>query len=315
MKRCQAYGIQLQLKDLNNMKKELRTKHGTITFPTFMPVTTFGDKYPLDKLVQPYLKRTSQCLMVSHYYAQKMKKRPNMPIFIDSGGFAGLFEGSEIVEHKDYACIKTKDGEELNPLDILHFQIKNADIGATLDFIIPPGIDEAECIRRQDLTIKNALYAQKHNIVGNLILYASLQCWDESSARKCAKIYAKAGFTGIAIGGMVPRAKDLDYMKQLIHAVREEAPNCLIHVFGIGNRSAIPKLIKAGADSFDSSSYVRNAIDIQKENRHTLFYMNIYNAINHLCRINDTIYGTNLTHGNILSFKLCTNRTELQNSL
>ena len=61
----------------------LATKHGTLTFPTFMPVTTFGDKYPLDKLVQPYLKRMSQCLMVSHFYAQQMKKRPNMPIFID----------------------------------------------------------------------------------------------------------------------------------------------------------------------------------------------------------------------------------------
>ena len=84
-----------------------------------------------------------------------------MPIFIDSGGFAGLFEGAEIVEYDDYAAIKTREGDELNPLNVLHFQIKNADIGATLDFIIPPGMDEKECIRRQNLTIKNALYAQK----------------------------------------------------------------------------------------------------------------------------------------------------------
>ena len=61
------------------MKRELKTTHGTISFPTFMPVTTYGDKYPLDQMVQPYLKRTSQCLMVSHYYAQQMKKRPNIP--------------------------------------------------------------------------------------------------------------------------------------------------------------------------------------------------------------------------------------------
>ena len=269
----------------------LATKHGTLTFPTFMPVTTFGDKYPLDKMVQPYLKRMSQCLMVSHFYAQQMKKRPNMPIFIDSGGFAGLFEGSEIIEHEEYACIRTKDGEELNPLDVLHFQIKNADIGATLDFIIPPGTDDAECIRRQELTIQNALYAQKHNIVGDLVLYASLQCWDEESARSCAKIYADAGFAGIAIGGLVPRSKDPEYIKNTVRAVRETAPNCAIHVFGCGNVDLIPDLIALGADSFDSSSYVRVAVDARtsKETGSMGVHTNLYTAINQLFEVNATI--------------------------
>lgn len=274
----------------------LATKHGTLTFPTFMPVTTFGDKYPLDKLVQPYLKRMSQCLMVSHFYAQQMKKRPNMPIFIDSGGFAGLFEGSEIVEHEDYACIKTKDGEELNPLDVLHFQIKHADIGATLDFIIPPGLDEAECIRRQELTIKNALYAQKHNIVGDLVLYASLQCWDEESARHCAKTYADAGFAGIAIGGLVPRAKDPEYIKSTVRAVREAAPNCAIHVFGCGNTDLIPDLINLGADSFDSSSYVRVAVDARtgKESGSVGLHTNLYAAVNRLFEVNAVVSNSDI---------------------
>lgn len=271
----------------------LATKHGTLTFPTFMPVTTYGDKYPLDKLVQPYLKRMSQCLMVSYFYAQQMKKRADMPIFIDSGGFAGLFEGAEIIEREEYACIKTKDGEELNPLDVLHFQIKNADIGATLDFIIPPGLDEAECIRRQELTIKNALYAQKHNIVGDLVLYASLQCWNEASARRCAKIYADAGFEGIAIGGMVPRAKDPEYIKSTVRAVRDAAPNCAIHVFGCGNTDLIPDLIALGADSFDSSSYVRSAVDSRtgKENRSVGLHTNLYTAISRLFEVNAIISG------------------------
>lgn len=271
--------------------KELKTAHGTITFPTFMPVTTFGDKYPLDKLVQPYLKRLSQCIMVSHYYAQEMKKRPNMPIFIDSGGFAGLFEGAEILEHEDYASIKTKEGDELNPLDVLHFQIKNADIGATLDFIIPPGMEEAECIRRQELTIKNALYAQKHNITGHLVLYASLQCWDEASAHRCARIYADAGFDGIAIGGMVPRAKDVEYMKTVVRAVREEAPDCAIHVFGIGNPAVIPELIACGADSFDSSSYVRNAVDTRADSGCAGIHANLYSAVNRLQGVNSLLTG------------------------
>ena len=283
----------------------LNTMHGELHFPTFMPVTTFGDKYPLDKLVQPYLKRTSQCLMVSHYYAQSMKKRPNMPIFIDSGGFAGLFEGAEIVDHGEYACIKTKEGEEINPLDVLHFQIKNADIGATLDFIIPPGLEEAECKHRQELTIKNALYAQKHNITGHLVLFASLQCWDEASARYCAKIYADAGFEGIAIGGMVPRARDPEYIKRTVRAVREEAPDCAIHVFGCGNVELIPELIEAGADSFDSSSYVRSAVDTRKTTKLSGIHSNLYAAIDQVCRINAVISGSERASESIPNVRLC----------
>ena len=267
--------------------KELITKHGTISFPAFMPVTTFGDKYPMDKLVQPYLERTSQCLMVSHYYAREMKKRPDMPIFIDSGGFAGLFDGSEIIEHDDHACIRTKDGDVIDPLDVLHFQIMNADIGATLDFIIPPGTEENECARRQELTIKNALYAQRHNIAGGMVLFASLQCWDEKSARHCARTYAKKGFEGIAIGGMVPRARDKEYVRRIVRAVRDEAPGCVIHVFGCGNPDLIPDLVAAGADSFDSSSYVRTAINSQSDASKGI-HTGLYDALMNLAVINES---------------------------
>ena len=282
-------------KIINEQKnRTIVTKHGTIHLPAFMPVTTFGDKYPLDKMVQPYLKRMSECLMVSHYYAKKMKRRPNMPVFIDSGGFAGLFEGAEIVEYEEYAAIKTREGDELNPLDVLHFQIKNADIGATLDFIIPPGLAEKECVKRQNLTIKNALYAQKHNNVGHFVLYASLQCWDEASACRCARIYADAAFEGIAIGGMVPRAKDLDYMKTIVRAVRKEAPDCAIHVFGIGNPSVLPELIAAGADSFDSSSYVRNAVASKNDALITSkgIHTGLYSAIENIIKVNSVVNAT-----------------------
>lgn len=283
----------------------LETAHGVIRFPAFMPVTTYGDKYPLDKLVQPYLKRTSQCLMVSHYYAQNMKKRPNMPIFIDSGGFAGLFEGAEILDHGEYASIRTKEGEEIKPLDVLRLQIKIADIGATLDVIIPPGLDEAERRRRQELTIKNALYAQEHNLVGHLVLYASLQCWDEASARYCARRYAEAGFDGIAIGGMVPRARDPEYIKRTVRAVREEAPDCAVHVFGCGNPELIPELIKAGADSFDSSTYVRSAADLRKTARSSGLHSGLYAAIDQICRINALIGGSNAVFESSSNAKLC----------
>lgn len=264
------------------------TPHGEIRLPAFLPVTTFGDKYPLDQLMQPYLQRVSQCLMVSYHYARQMKKRPNMPMFIDSGGFASLFEGAEIIEHSDHADIRTKDGETITSEDVLAFQEKHADIGATLDFIIPPGMDRAEAERRQVLTIRNAIFA-KERCSGGLVLYASLQCWDEDSAARCAETYARAGFPGIAIGGMVPRSKDPEYIKAIVRAVHKAAPQCAIHVFGCGQARLIPELIQTGANSFDSSSYAREAVDARTLAKGAGIHAGIYAALARLFEINRVV--------------------------
>lgn len=268
----------------------METKHGEVYFPAFMPVTTFGDRYPLDRMVRPYLRRTSQCLMVSYHYAKDMVKRPEMPMFIDSGGFASLFDGAEVIEHPDHACIKTKNGETIAPEDVLAFQEQHADIGATLDFIITPGMDRAEAERRQALTIRNALFAKEQH-TGDMALYASLQCWDESSAARCAELYADAGFRGIAIGGMVPRAGEPEYIKRIVRAVTEAAPRCAIHVFGCGNVKLIPELIAAGADSFDSSSYAREAVDARAKRKGGGIHARLYAAIRNLYEVNAAVKG------------------------
>lgn len=247
---------------------EIHTRRGVIRTPTFIPVTTFGNKYPLDRLVQPYLKRLAQCVMVSYHYALKMTQRPSIPMFIDSGGFASLFEGAAIEEHRDYACIRTPEGEELHPARILDFQEQHADLAATLDFVIAPGMDQVEARRRQKLTIKNAFYALQQRRSPSLLLYASLQCWDERSARVCAREYARAGFDGIAIGGLVPRIRDLDYVKRIVSAVREEAPAMPLHIFGLGKPEVVNLLWNLGVDSVDSSSYVRDAVDVTRPLSH-----------------------------------------------
>src|SRR6476659_8310941 len=89
----------------------LETASGTIYFPAYIPVTTFGEKYPLDALIQPYLPRLSQALMVSHHYAKQMSKRPRLPLLIDSGGFATLFEGSKIYERDGLGMLEVRGKE------------------------------------------------------------------------------------------------------------------------------------------------------------------------------------------------------------
>lgn len=241
---------------------ELKTPRGTIPFPAYIPVTTFGNKYPLDKLIRPYLPRLASAVMVSYHYAQKMDQDINTPVMIDSGGFASLFDGSKIIKQNGFGILEYKtddDIKRLHPLDILDFQEKKADIAFTLDFIIPPNMKKRESIRRMDLTISNAIWALENRRRKEMKLYASIQAWDSDSASDCAKQYASYNFDGVAIGGLVPRAKDEKLIFKIVNAVRKEIPNKPIHVFGIGKPSLVKQLFDKGVSSVDSSSYVRYA--------------------------------------------------------
>ena len=48
----------------------------------------------------------------------KPAERPNLPLFVDSGGFASLFEGSRFIDKGDYAIIETRDGDLIEPQEV-----------------------------------------------------------------------------------------------------------------------------------------------------------------------------------------------------
>jgi tRNA-guanine family transglycosylase len=247
------------------MKKESRTlstRSGVIQFPTYIPVTTFGGKYPLDALLQPYLPRLSQAVMVSYHYAKQMKQRPRLPLFIDSGGFAALFDGTDVFEHGGlgHLRIPTSDGREvLTPRDVLEFQEEHADVAFTLDFPIPPKLEKTEAKRRQALTAANAVWAIQNRRRRDLRLFACIQAWDAESASRCAAKLACHPFDGFAIGGLVPRATDLEVVLAIIAAVHAQIGNRPLHVFGLGKPDTTKLLFQHGVDSVDSSAYVKLA--------------------------------------------------------
>lgn len=248
------------------MSRSLSTRRGDIAFPAYIPVTTFGDKYPLDKLIRPYLPRLASAVMVSYHYAKQMtsENRLRIPMMVDSGGFAALFSGTEICQQKGLGILKVMQADTVEVIDtqkVLSFQEEVADVAFTLDFPIPPGLDLKEAKRRQKLTIANALWAIENRRRRDLPLYACVQAWDVKSAKACAKAYADVGFDGVAIGGLVPRARDSEFVHSIVAAVREEIGNLPLHVLGLGQPDMIQALYAVGVDSVDSSSYVRYAAD------------------------------------------------------
>jgi helicase len=247
-----------------NSSRHLSTPSGNIPLPAYIPVTTFGGKYPLDALIQPYLPRLSHAIMVSYYYARQMKQRPRLPLMVDSGGFAMLFEGSKLVDHDGLGVLQIQRDEKtetLHPADILDFQEKCADIAFTLDFPIPPGLDPTESARRQRYTITNAIWSLQNRRRREMRLFACIQAWDADSAAACARKLKGHHFDGFAIGGLVPRARDWDLVSSIVSAVRQEIGDRPLHVFGLGKPATTAKLFEMGVDSVDSSSYVKLAAD------------------------------------------------------
>jgi tRNA-guanine family transglycosylase len=243
------------------MVKQLDTIRGKISYPAFIPVTTFGGKFPLDEIVRPYLDRFAPAMMVSHFYAQKINNKTNIPVFIDSGGFASLFDGTEIIDQGEVAIIKTKDKSYIHPAEVLQFQQKYADIGATVDFIITPQLGEAEAKRRQKLSVKNAIWAIKKKQNNALKLFASIQAWDANSVKEITMQLAEHPFDGFALGGMVSRIAKPEKIFEIVDAIRRIDKDRPLHVFGIGKPELVKQLFNLGVDSVDSSSFVQYAVD------------------------------------------------------
>ncbi len=244
--------------------RTLTTRTGTIRFPAYIPVTTFGDRYPLDRLVQPYLPRLAQAIMVSFHYARQMTEQPRLPVLVDSGGFASLFDTACVVTSGGLGVLEvagTETVETVHPRDVLDLQERIADVAFSLDFPIPPGMALPEARLRQELTIANAHWALANRRRRDLPLFACVQAWDADSARACARAYAGAGFDGIAIGGLVPRARTISTVCAIVEAVRTEIGDQPLHVFGLGQPETIETLFTIGVDSVDSSAYVQLAAD------------------------------------------------------
>lgn len=243
-------------------QRHLVTRSGQIQFPAYIPVTTFGNKYPLDDLVRPFLPRLASALMVSQYYARQATQRPGLPLMVDSGGYASLFEWASVEECDGLGVIQLKGidrDDVISPDSVLSFQEEAADVAFSLDFPIPPARADEEGERRLRLTIANALWALRNRRRRDLPLYACVQGWDLASYTRCAEAYVGQGFDGIALGGLVPRMHDRTLLENIVKAVRTCFPDAPLHAFGLGQPGLVKRLFDLGVDSVDSSAYVKLA--------------------------------------------------------
>jgi helicase len=122
-------------------------------------------------------------------------------------------------------------------------------------------MDRLEARRRNKLTVANAQWALQNRRRKDMLLYGCVQGWDLKSYKACATEYAKLGFDGVAIGGLVPRVSDFEGLLAIVDAVRAAVPDKRIHVFGLGSPKIVEALFRRGVQSVDSSAYVKLAAD------------------------------------------------------
>lgn len=273
------------MKIIKNSKKSqarlglLRTRHGVIKTPFFMPVATQGTIKQVSSLEMAKLK--PQILLSNTYHlmlrpGEKLVRKMgglhgfmgwNGPILTDSGGFQvfslaqGRNKSNEKLVKLSEQGVKFKsyiDGKryELTPeksLDIQH-QL-GVDIAVCLDECVALPAEKEYIEKSLELTTRWAERSKQHlkGLKGEKpLLFAVVQGGlDENLRLKSLEQLTKIGFDGYNIGGLSV-GEHTDDMYRIVHFLAPKMPaDKPRYLMGVGYPEDILEAVKSGVDMFD----------------------------------------------------------------
>lgn len=219
----------------------------------FLPVLTF--RYALDEALRPLLPHVASAALISLPELRERQHHPlpALPLMIDSGGFGALLPGSRVIEEHGLGVLIRPGGHRYDPQDVHAAQQQYATWGCTLDFPCPAAVSDTERQRRWRLSLANARWAFAQD--RDFQLFACLQPGQDVGP------LLELQPDGIALGGLVPFARDPDFLGQQVHAVRARIGDLPLHAFGLGTPRSIRTVMNAGATSVDSSGPQRAAVE------------------------------------------------------
>ncbi|MBU2575846.1 tRNA guanosine(34) transglycosylase Tgt [Patescibacteria group bacterium] len=260
----------------------LKTKHGAIKTPFFMPIATKG---AVKAITADEMRKLKSQIVLSNTYhmllrpgLEILKKAKGLhkfmdwdgPMLTDSGGFQvfSLAKIRKILPHG----VKFRshiDGKEflLTPKKVLEIQkIIGSDIRMVLD--VCPAYP---CTRKQAedavaTTTKWAHESLKHRDKDALLFAIVQGSVHEDLRLKSAKELVNLDFDGYAIGGLAVGEPCQDMMKVLDYTVPALPENKPRYLMGLGYPEQIIEAVKRGIDMFDCVIPTREA-------RHGRIYM------------------------------------------
>lgn len=186
-------------------------------------------------------------------------------IFADSGGYKVLKQGGGL-EGEDFE----KDIDQDKALDM---QLSlGPDIVVNLDHPIHPDDEFEERIEKLEQTAANARrLAERRDEVDGACYLTVHGYYEEMLERSFDLIEDELQepisevFDGIALGSLVPRKDNVEVLVEAVTDCKREMQqrgyeDLPLHVFGISG-NVMPLLVAVGADSFDSASYLHQAVN------------------------------------------------------
>jgi len=255
----------------------LRTGHGEVRTPAFMPVGTKGTVKSLD----PDELRTvgSQIILGNTYH---LHFRPgdeliaelgglhafsgwNGPILTDSGGFQvfSLRDTLSAVDGDGVTFRSVYDGasERFTPELVARIQRNlGSDIAMCLDICPPAGAARAEleqAVRRTSLWAERQRACERAK--GQLVFGISQGATDEELRRRSIEELAALAFDGYALGGLAVGESREEMFAATAWAAPLLPPERPRYFMGIGDAEGILRVIEAGIDLFDCVLPTRTA--------------------------------------------------------
>lgn len=197
------------------------------------------------------------------------------PLFVDSGGFK-LMNSRTFGSPPDEGGTENEWGIYTNPDSILKLQYDyGSDLIATLDFPIPPDLNQAEKYQRVEDSIDSAveclrlLEEDEKYSDWEPTVFAAIHGHDyEEVAYYVSNLFERTDYEstidGLAVGSLVPlRSNNIGTLVDIVQGATDAIPpnrrdEIALHVFGVGGQLG-PLLATLGVDSYDSSTYVQAA--------------------------------------------------------
>ncbi len=255
---------------------KLRTNHGIIDTPAFMPVATKGT---VKSLTPEELHEMGTQALISNAF--HLMLAPGIDgirragglhefmhwhgaIFTDSGGFQMIRRDFPFkITDEGFTYKNPRDGKKFfyTPETCLENQkVIGSDVAMILDECPAYGSDHGAVEASNDRTIRWAARAKNVEQNRGQLFFAILQGGTFAQLRKkCAEELVEMDFDGYGIGGLsIGEPKEImnEVLKSSLPLVPEDKPRYLM---GVGSPAEILSAIEAGVDIFDSAFPTRNA--------------------------------------------------------
>jgi queuine tRNA-ribosyltransferase len=247
----------------------LRTAHGDVPTPAFMPVGTRGTVRGVDP---DELRAAGATIVLGNTYHLHFRPGEDVvaelgglhafmgwdrPILTDSGGF-------QVFSLRDTLLARDDDGvtfrsvydgapARFTPEDAARIQARlGSDVAMCLDVCAAAGVPRAELAEAVRLTTRWA--ARQREAVrarGQLVFGITQGAADDELRRRSVEEIVALGFDGYALGGLSvgePRDEMLDAVAWAAPLLPSETPR---YFMGIGDPEGILEVIERGVDMFD----------------------------------------------------------------